>query len=524
MRGASSALVAGCLACCGAPDPTDTAPLFVRGGWIATEPEEEGRVLSAGRHFVELAWKPGDVVRIGRSNVMAPARATCVALFHVPLGDIARLVAGGQGPRNTALAFSPDGSRLAVGSTLGEVVVADGWSGAVVARRSFAETVVKEVRWSPDGTTLYVGEQSPDAAVRALDPDSLEDRFVVPLSEIVGRSTVPKGADVYALYTLPTVNAIVPLAGGEVLAMGVHAWPDEEGIQHNSSTIVILDATGTIVRRWPNGTPADATFLHAHADPGRSWLALSVGRSASGSPPPEGLPVGGVQVLRLPSLEAVTGVTAEPMRPAFASTFVWDGVDASDEAVLAGFDDGRIVVRGLPGGEGRGALDTGAPVMAGDVPIYAGIGWARLARKKIVYATSGTRIPWGASDPARRPPTAHPQERSVAGATLEGEPLWRWTGEHEVQGLTVSPDGDELVVGSGDRETDHREDLYGALVFSLHDDGSSGDDRLETFCRTAGPVFFRHDLTADGRVAVTEHPFLDAHGDLVGDYRVTVLR
>jgi hypothetical protein len=488
------------------------APLlhFVRGGIVH------------GAEFEAHPWEPGTTVEWEGVAWTAPERPECVPLFHVPLGNVARLVASGQGPPNTALAFSPDGSRLAVGTTLGEVLVLDGWSGAVTSRRTVAEALAKEVAWAADGGTLYVGEESPDAFVKALDPGTLADRWTVRLADVVGSSTIPKGADVYALYTLPTVSAILPLPSGEVVVVARHGWPDEAGVQRNASAVVLLDGDGVVVRRFP-AEAADATFLHAHASPSFRWLALSIGRSAAG-PNPADLPIGGVLALALPSLEPVARVVADPIRPAFTSTFVWDGVGARDDAVLAGFDDGRVLVRSLPAGDPLGETSMGAPILAGDVPVYAGIGWARFAGEGFVVATSGTRIPWGAADPARRPPATHPSERTIAGRTLDGEPVWSFTGDGELQGLTVSPDGDELVAGQGDRETDHREDLYGALVLTLEPGAGSGDERLAATCPTAGPVFFRHAITADGRVAVVEHPFVDGNGDLQGAYQVTVLR
>jgi hypothetical protein len=61
-------------------------------------------------------------------------------------------------------------------------------------------------------------------------------------------------------------------------------------------------------------------------------------------------------------------------------------------------------------------------------------------------------------------------------------------------------------------------------VLSLDPGAGSGNERLAATCPTAGPVFFRHAITADGRVAVVEHPFADANGDLEAAYQVTVLR
>jgi hypothetical protein len=43
-------------------------------------------------------------------------------------------------------------------------------------------------------------------------------------------------------------------------------------------------------------------------------------------------------------------------------------------------------------------------------------------------------------------------------------------------------------------------------------------------CRTEGPAYFRHAVTADGRVAVTELPYKGADGSIHASYRATVVR
>jgi hypothetical protein len=81
-----------------------------------------------------------------------------------------------------------------------------------------------------------------------------------------------------------------------------------------------------------------------------------------------------------------------------------------------------------------------------------------------------------------------------------------------------------MVVGAGSRSSDARRDLYGALVFDLEGQSRSGEQRLQTFCATESPVFFRQAATEDGRIAVVEHPIADEDGSIRGAYQVTVLR
>ena len=155
--------------------------------------------------YTARVWTPGESVTIGKITAIAPRLAECVEVARVDLGEVSRMTVAGAPAPDTDLAFSPDGALLAVGSFLGEVVVLDVATGGVKARRTLGEAMVRRVAWAPDGKTLYAGEQSPDASLRALDSATLEDRWRLDLAERVGRSTLPAGEDLYGIYSLPGV-------------------------------------------------------------------------------------------------------------------------------------------------------------------------------------------------------------------------------------------------------------------------------------------------------------------------------
>ncbi len=486
---------------------------------------QPGRQLANGSRLVPRAWTPGQVVELDGLTATAPARAECLPLFSVELGDVSRLVAMGGAAPNTAMAFSPgDGSRLAIGSYLGEVRVVDGWSGQAIAKRRLAETLVKQVAWSADGGTLYVAEQSPDATLRALDPATLQDRWTLRLADIVETSALPPGDDLYGVYALPAAYGLVVLPDGDLLVTAVHSWTPEDGRKKNRSQVLRVSPDGTIEDRWPDA-PADATFLHPRVDREGGLVAFAINRSADGPPPPD-LAVGGVQVLDLATLQPKIAVTTEPLRPWFTEAFVWEALDVSarQDALFLGFGDGRIRVTDLAGAD-RLSLDVGAPVMAGEVPIHASVGWGLLRDDTLIFNSSNTLIPYGAASPELRPPSAHPAENTLFAVGLDGQRRWSWSGGAMIQGLTLSPDGDTLVLGAGARKTDDRRDAFGAFLFDLSGPADrSGEQRLEAFCATSGPVFFRHAISDDGRVAVSEHPILEGDGSIAGAYQVTVLR
>lgn len=498
--------------------------LFLRGAVVSSRPElPESRPWPAGGSLVALDWQPGEAVTIAGTEAEAPARPECLPMFSVELGDVSRLVAMGGAPPDTDVRFSPDGSKLAIGSYRGEVVVVDAWTGEVQARRRLAESMIKFVRWSPDGTVLYAAEQSPDANVYAMDPQTLQERWTVRLAEHVESSPAPAGEDLYGVYTLPAAYGMEVLSTGDLLLSGSHGWNDSAGERQNRGVLLRVGADGAVQARFPETGAIRANLMHPRIDEDGGHLVISVSHSAAEAPP-EDLPIGGVMVLDLQTLSRVADHAVPPLRPYYDRASVWEALDIDGELILMGLNDGRTQVVHWPTGEVKVALETGAPVLAGEVPIASSIGFATFAEPGLVYLTSRTRIPWGAASPELHPPTAHPKENGLYAHTLDGALSWTWSGPAKVDGMSIGRDGRSLVVGAGSRDSDHRSDLFGALLFDLAGEGS-GKDRLRATCSTAGPVFFRQELLGlDERVAVTEYPWVDEAGDVRGQYRVTVLR
>lgn len=496
---------------------------FVRGGVLTAAAAAPEGVRYGEWAFTETAWRPGDTVTVAGAADVAPLRAECVAYGGADLGDVARMIAAGAPAPDTDLAFSPDGSALAVGSFRGEVLVLDAHSGEVRARRTLGEGMVRRVAWAPDGGVLYVGEQSPDAMLRALDPVTLADRWTVALAERVGRSTLPAGEDLYGIYSLPGVYGLDVLPDGDVLVSVAHGWTDGDGERRNRSQLLRHAPDGTVRAAWP-AEPADVVLLHPAVDVAGGVVAVPVTRSASG-PAPEGFPVGGLQLLALDGLTPRGAVVVPPLGPWFTSTYLWQAqdLDVARDTVLLGLGDGRVVFAGLDGTL-RHTVAAGSPVLAGEVPIAASVGHGLLHAGEALYLTSGTNIPWGAAAPDLRPPSAHPAENTLSAVGLDGAERWRFHGAWDVQGMTLGPDGRTLVVGAGERQADTRRDLYGALLLDVGGPARSGEERLLTTCATEGPVFFRQALSPDGALAVAEVPYATGDGGVAGAYRVTLFR
>jgi hypothetical protein len=494
----------------------------VRGGLLVRDPDAAGETLGPFR-FQAQAWAPGDRLPADPSGERAPRLAECVPVGAVDLGDVARIAAAGGPAPDTDLAFSPDGARLAVGSFRGEVLVVDVATATVTARRTLAESMIRRVAWSPDGTTLYAGEQSPDALLHALDPLTLADRWTLRLADRVGRSVLPAGDDLYGIYSLPAAYGLDVLAGGDLIVSAAHGWTAADGARLNRSQLLRLSPDGAVTATWP-AEPADLTLLHPAIDEAGDRVVIPVNRTASG-PQPADLPVGGLQVLTLGTLSPLASITVPPLAPWYTDTYLWQAQDvsAAHDTVLLGLGDGRVVLGGLDGSL-RTTLAGGSPILAGEVPIAASVGHAFLKEDTAVFLTSGTNIPWGAAAPDLRPPALHPASNTVTVVGLDGTPRWSFHGEWDVQGMTLAPDDRTLVVGAGERQSDTRRDLFGAVLFDLGGPERPGEARLLTTCATDGPVFFRQAVSVRAVVAVTEVPFRDAEGAVAGRYAVRLFR
>ncbi|MCB9675004.1 MAG: hypothetical protein H6737_07800 [Alphaproteobacteria bacterium] len=491
------------LVACTRPEPP-SPPVFVRSGLVTAA--GEGRTLADGRRFEARAWAPGD--RVGGD--VAPRVAECTALAEVGLGDLTQLVARGISAPDTALAFDGDGGRLAVGTYLGEILVLDGWTGEVRARRRVAESAIKRVAWSPDGRELYAVEQSVDGLLRALDPETLDDRATFRMADDLESSAPPGPDDVYGLYTLPGAYGLDIGDDGTLVLVGAHGWDAPEGRRNRSRVwrLARTDVGFDVVAAWPEA-PADATFLALAAEGGR--VAVSVSRSAGG-PDPVGIPVGGVAVLDRATLVPTAALRPEPLQPWFDRAFVWEAIGLHGDRTTLGLADGRVW-------RPDRVRELGTPLLAGDVPIAATLGHLVDAGDVVLAITSGTSIPYSASRPDLQPPEAHPQEDTLFAldpTTLAT--LWTWRGEEALHGLTVRDRW--VAVGVGPKPGHDEPDRYGVLVLD-RTRGGSGVERIAASCGTGQPVFFRTAIAPDGRLAVASFP-RKAGDAVVGEYRVTL--
>lgn len=468
--------------------------------------------------FEPLNWEPGATVNALGQEIVAPQSASCLTVFQVPLGNASRLAAVGA-EANTDVVFSPDEKRLAIGTHLGEVLVVDAFTGDVLARETFSEGMVKWVRWSADGQTIYAAEQSPDGFVLALDASDLSRRWTFRLADFVKSSPLPAGEDVYGVYSLPAAYGLEVLNDGTLLIAAAHSWGPFGTGRQNLSQLFRVSQSGEILQSWPD-EPADVIIKHFRLDQSQEKVAIVLSRSADGEQT-SSVPGAGIQILSVPALQPQGHFEVEPLAPYFSTADVWEAFDL-DSRVFMGLVDGRVLsFDGL--GTQEWVIEPSTPLQAGDVPIHSSIGWGHWLGEQAVFTTSVTYIPFGANVPDMQPPMPHPQANSLMAVDSSGQTLWSWQSAPIIQGLTIRQDKGEILVGGGRRQGDERKDAFGGYLI---DPGPSlpHSQRLRAHCATESPVFFRHALASDGRVALIEIPVKTSDEQIWGAYRLTVMR
>lgn len=496
---------------CGQPEVADETVSFLRDGLIVSPAQASGEALAGDRSFHAMTWVAGEPTQTPIGVYTAPRVAECatVGSFELPglaaNGGLARLAAGAM--PDPALAFSPDGRWVAVGDSRGGVYLLDGLTGARIAQQRYAGAVIKQVAFSVDSTALWVGEQSPEAALRRLSVPSLALEASLSLADYVERGALPAADDVYGVYSLPGVYALLPQGDGVIVAAS-HGWQvgDE---RRNRAQVLLVNAAGVVAARWPEEHAADAVIHAVAVDDARVAVALS--RSASG-PPPVGLPLPGVQLLARPGLAPAESIRFSVLAPWYEDAYVFDALALTAAGLVAGVADGRVIAHD------RWSADVGTPIITANVPVAATLGGLVVVGDRAWVLAADSSVPYGATDALMQPPSPHPAANTVHGlALVDGARRGVWRADARAIGLARRPGAPELaVVTSGARNAAGDDGLVWLDV-------AGEQPLLRARCTLDGQMAGRVAVHADGRAAVVTMPRVSDAG-VSGVWRVHIVR
>lgn len=513
--------------------PAAASDVRVGGALVLTEP------LGAGRLLVPYPWKPREAVTLGwregerirRLDLKAPLRPTPWVRWAREWPPAGLLTAGEEPV--TALAFSPDGRRLAAGTQAGRVAVFDAGDGRTLWTMQRPERVIKHLAFSPAGARLYVGEQGAEGRLAAYDlaRGSAEPLWSLDTATDLDRSPPGDPRDPYAWVQQPGAYRLEPL-GDDVLAAFTHSWV-RQGRRVARARLYRVDGrTGEPRWAWPRAGAAPQMMTWFDSDPAAPAIALPLHPPAGAGADPSGGPGDGAGGARIVVLRADTGeaVFSDPVapRPPYAGVEFWRGVAfrPGGRGFAATTEDGRgfLYERGRAGWQRLLTLELVPPLRLAGATIAATNGTLAATADEAIFASGSSYVPlvFGGGEPR----AAHPGGNTLYGYSWLGDPRWLWRLDNDLQGLALSADGATLALLQG-RETPQPRDAFnGVAVLDLRVPGS-GREKLRYRFPLAGRVVFDGvALAADGRwLALAEAPRRIA-GDArpQGGARVLMLR
>lgn len=549
VRGLLSVGVLSLLWACTPSEPRDPSAhvTFVRGGIAVdgmlgqVEVKKEGERLSTRRlnldgkrQLLLFDWEPGQPYQLylgGQEQTqVAPQKPTPYRIRTVALeGDA---VAASSAIPDVSLRFSTDGRRLAVGTLFGELRVIDVLQGTTLLKKQVTEGMVKRVAFSPDGETVYAGEQSPDGFLYALDVRTGAERWRRRLADDLETSRPAAAGDRYGIYFLPGVFELQVLQDGRVVAAGTHSW-NVDGVQKNRSRLYVLQPDGSPDFLYPAGGALDGNLVTFDVDPAGQRLVFAFSRSAQEpTRAREGIPVlsPGVYALDLVEKKPTWQKVFEPLTPHFKEVFIWEGLALSPDGTrcLVGLGDGRVALLDatVPGPTPSVLLEQalGAPLEVGGVPITTPVSYAHASPLGLYAQTNNSNIPFGTEATSRTPPAPHPAARTLFAWTPQGQEAWRFRGDFTPSGVFSSADGRWLMMTTANPSAEERTDRHGLVLLDATP-GLSAEQRLVFSYATEGPVFFHADVSADGHwLAIAETPARKTDGRTVyGQWQLHVV-
>ncbi len=566
------------LAAASPPWPREVA--LARGGLLVTgrvQPQLEGPGIDAPpiptllrdrtlwRLADDFAWQPGATYQLRLpahgaapaelAHIIAPLRPSPRVICRIKLENVDR-AAGASTTPDCTVKFAPDNRHLAIGSFAGHLRIADTWTGEVRYAMRLAEGMVKQLAWSPDGLTLYVGEQSPDGNLWALDCRPLmalstdADRarqlrstyaklrlartWSVRLAERLHTSRPPVD-DRYGVYSWPAVFDLHVASDGRLLLAGAHSW-SVEGQPRRRSVVYCVAPDGSLAWTWPETGALPCTVNCLGVDAAGSRVLAFVPSAAT--PSETAASADGAQA-RLVLLDGHTGkqlaeLPIAPLTPYFDRVESWKStsVSADGRRGAIGLGDGRALSLNInaagPPLEVGHRFNLGTPRLVGRTPIAAAASYTRFLGDRLYLQTQNTHIPFGNSAAAQHAPSPHRGANTLTAADHEGRVAWRFRGPYALSGhwsdagLNGPPRW--LVVTCREAPGAPEPGQFGFLLFDLARPGG-GEDKLVYHYPTAGPVSFDADMSADGRfTAVVECPTTTPDGrDIYGEYQVHVV-
>ncbi|MEK6709859.1 MAG: PQQ-binding-like beta-propeller repeat protein [Nitrospinota bacterium] len=463
-----------------------------------------------GKLLLAFRWEPRErcVLRWGEGarreiRADAPAVADPVPVRVVELESV--LFSGpthaGSG-ESSFLLFSPSGRWLALGTPRGHVRVMEVATGRTIFESRVAEGRAKAAAFSPDDRILYIGGQTREGTLRALEVASGRELWRYDLAKDLGGGGPSDPGNELAWVEFPGPYRMTAARNGDLLVAGLHNWrPGPKAPVRQLSHLYRFDGrTGALRWKWPKEEPAPLSLTWFATGP-EARIAVGVLGSAQAWRPGLAMPPG-LYAVDLESGEEAWRYPFTPVPP-FRSVNTWRSVAVRPDgrAVNASTGDGRFYI--LEEGQARWVEARGGAVFIGGFPAVAETGLVGATEELAIFSLGAGYIPLQAAPPGASTDQPHPNSNTLFFFGWDGRLRYRWAAPNRPNGLALSADGKWLAIPLTQTSLFRREDVNALVVF--HTKAAEGKLYAGEY-HTEGPIpYDQVAISPDGSlIAVTE--------------------
>lgn len=476
--------------------------------------------------------------------VMIPALArpddTTLRASHIlSLDDnVIDAARSGEAP-DTAVAFSPDETQLAVASYGGWLRVFDTQSGKIVWKKKIHEGLIRCLAYSPDAQTLYAGEVSPDGYFYAINAANAEIKWKIRTADDLGTSPLPATRNRFSLYGLPGVYWVEALSSGTILFSAFHSTFAIDGKPAQKGQLYAASSNGALLWKFPSTRPLDSNIAHFSVSEPGGIAAFGVSGEAD------------IRPSQIMAIDIQTGreklnIPIPAFEPYFNLVFFWRSIAVSPDGarIAASANDGRAFIFQLNDEQDHSShpqdvitsqtLLLVQPIQVGGVYLAALAGWCRVTSDTIFVQSQQTVAPMGTSISGDNPPLPHPQANKVIALRKAGHnqwsAAWTWAGQGDLNGLSLDSAGRRaFIIQSRIADPGQNSAWRGGEGIVLQVQSPNGESlpRPRTIGSFAveGEMYFNSIISPSGRMlAIIETPhWIKSSDTIVGKYQIAMV-
>jgi outer membrane protein assembly factor BamB len=483
----------------------------------------------AKQSLLAFQWTPEKtyqiVLKSRKLEKKAPLQAMPYLYDTIDLEDASQLASIGNFP-DTDAQFDRQTEHLAIGSYYGFVRLYSLKQKRVLWEKKLSEGMAKRVQFSPDGKTLYVGEQSVDGFFYAFETATGNELWKYRLADDIETSTPPQADDMYGIYSLPAVFRIQVVDEQSILVAGLHSWFDGKTYQRKSK-LYSFSANGSL--NWSFPQKALRANIQ-HFDATKEFIAFSVSGLQKEFASESIIKESSVVLLSTATGELLDQQQLQPLKPYFDRVTFWQSInlEPSNQFVTMGSYDGRGFHFPIKNGQFSEPVthNFGTPIFADSVPIMAGISFTDAISNIGFYSVNQSSIPYSyAKDNGlNSPPMLHPASGSIFAVNQDGTIIWK----HQ-DGLVYSAidhsQNEQWLLATIDDKTENREKgLFGFTLFKQTKNAALPFEKIYTY-NSLVPVFFNGAISNNGlfKLCVTS-PFIPQKDDVPrGRYQIQIV-